>query len=116
MHGCTSSKDSMHEVIGSKPALILDDSHVFNASYGMLYSYSERRYFFVVLFFFFRKVSAFGFFYRLKNNNSFQFIYLIFSTLMQPTEIREGIHCIGCLFIMYLSTNTWTDKKNWIVF
>jgi|GEM_PF-4453192 len=33
MHGRTSSKDSMHEVAGSKPALILDDS------YGMFYSY-----------------------------------------------------------------------------
>jgi len=49
MYSSTSSKDSLNEVSGSKPALVLDNSHTFGASYSMFHSYSEGRYFPVVL-------------------------------------------------------------------
>jgi hypothetical protein len=62
MYSSTSSKDSSDKVIGSKPALILNDSHVFDASNGMLDSYSERGNFPVILFFFSGKFSTSGLF------------------------------------------------------
>jgi hypothetical protein len=70
MDSGTSFKDSLNEVVDPKPALILNDSHAFCTPYGMLHSYSKRENFPVVLFFFLREFSAFGLFYRLRNNNS----------------------------------------------
>jgi len=112
MHSGTSSKDSLDEIVGSKSALILDNSHAFNASYGMLYSYSKRRYSPVVLFFFHRKFTSSWLFDRLENSNPFRFISLIPGILIQLTGIGKGIHCIGYFFIMRLSTNARADKKN----
>src|SRR5215469_1927154 len=105
MHSSTSAKDSLNEVICSKPAFILDDSHVFDASYGMLYSYSERGYVLVILLFFFSKVSPARFFYRLKDSNALRFVSLITCILIQLTGVRERIHCIGYFFIMHLSAD-----------
>lgn len=112
MYSRTSSKDSFDEVVCSEPALVLDNSHEFDATYGMFYSYPERRDFFVMFFFFGRKFFSLALFYRLDNNYSFGVVSLISAILIQQTGIRKRIHRIGHLFIMHFSANSWTYEKN----
>ena len=87
MHSSTDTKNSLNEIISSKPTFILDDSHVFGASCGMLYSYSERGDFPVVLLFFRSKVSPSRLFYWLENSNIFGFISLI-TCIFHKTNVR----------------------------
>ena len=112
MHSSASTKDSLHEIIGSQPAFIFDDSHMFGASYGMLYSDSERGDFPVVLLFFRSKVSSWRFFYRLENGNTCRVVSLIPCILIQVAWIRKRIHRVGYFFIMHLPADTGTDEKN----
>ena len=112
MHSGTSSKDPSDEIVGSQSALILDDSHAFDVSYNMLYSYSERVDCLVVLFSFRSKRSPSRLFHRLENNRPLRFISLIPAILIQQAGIRKSIHGIGYFFIMRLSTNALTNKTN----
>ena len=107
-----SSKDALDEAAGSKPALILDDSHVFDASYRMLYPDPERGDFLIILFFFHSKFSASRLFYRLPNNNTIRLVSLISGILIQLAGVRKRIRCIGYFLVMRLAADTRTDKKN----
>jgi hypothetical protein len=41
MYSSAGSKDTVDQIVGSKPARILDDSHVFDTACVMLYSYPD---------------------------------------------------------------------------
>ena len=112
MYSRTGSKDSFDKVIASDSTLVFNNPHIFGASYGVLHPYPVRRDILVVFFFLCRKFSSLGLFYRLFNNNTFRSESLISGILIQYARIRKSIPCVCYSFIMRLTANAWTNKKD----
>jgi len=112
MQSSTSFENSPDKVVCPKSAFIFDNSHEFDAAYGMFYPYPERRNFPVVFFFFWGKHPAFGLFYGLHNGNIFRIVALITGILIQYAGGSKGIHRISYFFVVHLSANTITDKQD----
>jgi hypothetical protein len=87
MYGSTGSENSLDEVSGSEPALVLYDPHTFGASCGMFNPHSERGDLLIVFLFFLSKLSTLWLFYRLESNQSGNYCYVNH----QMTDINVSI-------------------------
>lgn len=112
MQSSTCSKYTFNKGIGSQTTFVLDNSHKFGTSYGMLHAYPNARNSLIELFLFFRKFLSLLLFDRLYNCCPFRCIPLIAGILIKEARYRKGIHCIRHLLVVYLARNGLADKQD----